>query len=347
MLPAGKRAALEISDHQGYAQAPFLANAVPPFAYSRPDSLRDALDRLARTGARPLGGGTDLLVALEEELEHATELVDLRRIPHARDITRTDGGGLRIGAAARLVDVADHAEVRAKWPVLAQACEAVGTTALRHMGTLGGNLGQRPRCWYLRGGIPCLKNGGTDCPAEHGENRYHAILGGGPCFVVHPSDPAVALTALGAELEIAGARGTRRVQVEGFFTLPRDGVTRETVLAAGEIITAVELPAASAGGWQRYEKIMQRGAWDFALASLAACRRVDGDVRLVLGGVAPRPWRVDHSVEQDVASGGIGPEDVATLADRALYDARPLRDNYYKTALAADLLRRAMTDMSS
>jgi xanthine dehydrogenase YagS FAD-binding subunit len=148
-------------------------------------------------------------------------------------------------------------------------------------------------------------------------------------------------------LELAGAKGTRRVAVDAFFTLPRDGVTRENVLEPGEIITAVELPAASAGGRQRSEKIMQRGAWDFALASIAACRREDGEVRLVLGGVAPRPWRVDHSVEQDVASGGLAPEDVATLADRALYDARPLRDNSYKLALAAGLLRRAMTDLST
>ena len=231
--------------------------------------------------------------------------------------------------------------------MLAQACDAVGTTALRHMGTIGGNLCQRPRCWYLRGGIPCLKNGGSSCPAEHGENRYHAILGGGPCFVVHPSDPAVALTALGAELELSGSAGTRRVPLEGFYTLPRDDVMRETVLAAGEIVSAVELPASSAGGRQFFEKTMARGAWDFALASIAACSRTDGDVRMVLGGVAPHPWRVDHSVEQDIASGGLGEEDVATLADRALYDARPLGDNYYKVTLAAALLRRAMTHLST
>jgi xanthine dehydrogenase YagS FAD-binding subunit len=286
-------------------------------------------------------------VALEANVEHATELVDLRRIPDARTIARTSNGSLRIGAAARLADIARHPEVLEHWPILAQACDAVGTTALRHMGTIGGNLCQRPRCWYLRGGIPCLKNGGDSCPAEHGENRYHAILGGGPCFVVHPSDPAVALTALGAELEISGAAGTRRVPLVGFYTRPRDDVMRETVLAAGEIVSAVELPASSAGGRQYFEKIMARGAWDFALASIAACRRTDGDARLVLGGVAPHPWRVDHSVEQDIASGGLGEEDVATLADRALYDARPLRDNYYKLTLAAALLRRAMTHLST
>jgi len=321
-------------------------SSVPPFAYSRPDSLRDALDRLSRPGARALGGGTDLLVALEEEIERAEELVDLRRVSGARAITRTEGG-LRIGAAARLAEIAVNADVRERWPALAESCEAVGTTALRHMGTLGGNLAQRPRCWYLRSGIPCLKSGGTSCPAEHGENRYHAILGGGPCWIVNPSDPAVALTALGAELELAGAGGTRRVPIGDFYVLPKDDVTRETVLERGEIIAAVELPPSSAGGWQRYEKLMQRGAWDFALASLAACRREDGEVRLVLGGVAPKPWRIDHAVEQDASSGALAPDDVAVLADRALYDAHPLRDNGYKTALAADLLRRALTELTT
>ena len=320
---------------------------MPSFAYHRPASLRDALDRLAVDSARPLGGGTDLLVSLEEEVERATELVDLRRIPRAREIARTRDGGLRLGAAARLADITAHADVRERYPALAQACDAVGTTALRHMGTLGGNLCQRPRCWYLRRNIPCLKNGGPSCPAEQGENRYLAILGGGPCYAVHPSDPAVALTALDAQVEVAGAGATRRIAMSAFYTPARADVTRETALKAGEIVTAVEIPAVSAGGRQRYDKLMQRGAWDFALVSLAACRRADGDVRLVLGGVAPRPWRVDHSVEQDVASGGLGAEDVATLADRALYDARPLRDNEYKITLAAALLRRAMTDLTT
>jgi xanthine dehydrogenase YagS FAD-binding subunit len=325
---------------------PFPSSMIP-FTYSRPHTLPDALQRLARPGARPLGGGTDLLVSLEEGIEHAHELVDLRRIAGARVIARTASGALRIGAATRLAEIAANDDVRARFPALAEACEAVGTTALRHMGTIGGNLVQRPRCWYLRSGVACLKSGGTSCPAQNGESRYLAILGGGPCYVVHASDPAVALTALDATLDLVGGAGPRRVPIAEFYPLPRDGVSRESVLAPGEIIVAVEIPAVSAGGWQRYEKCMQRGAWDFALTSLAACRRTDGEVRMVLGGVAPRPWRIDHSVEQDIASGGLAPEDVATLADRALYDARPLRDNAYKLALAADLLRRAMIEMSN
>jgi xanthine dehydrogenase YagS FAD-binding subunit len=318
---------------------------VQSFDYYRARSVADALSRLAEPETLPLGGGTDLLILLKEDLARPNALVDLRNIPEVRVITERDDGSVRIGAAVRVSDVAGNAGVRRRFPVLAQACESVGTTALRHMGTIGGNLCQRPRCWYFRRKVPCLKNGGDSCPAERGENQYHAILGGGPCYIVHPSDPAVALTALDATLEIRGAAGTRQVSIGEFYRLPSERLEHETVLAGGEIVTAIELPAASAGGWQRYDKIMQRASWDFALASLAAVKRPDGDVRLVLGGVAPKPWRVTASIEEDVASGGLDEHDAATLAERALHDARPLAANAYKIALAATLLRRGIIDM--
>ena len=243
-------------------------------------------------------------------------------------------------------DLARDAQLRQRFGALAEACGAVGSEALRQMGTIGGNLCQRPRCWYFRRGVSCLKNGGDACPARDGENQYHAILGGGPCWIVHPSDPAVALLALDAEVVIAGQGGGRTVPVAEFFVGPRQRLDSETVLAAGEIVTGIELPGAAAGGVQRYYKVMQRAAWDFALVSLAAVRRANGDVRLVLGGVAPTPWRVDSSVEEDVASGNLDPADIATLADRALYDAEPLAKNAYKTEIAGALLRQAMTELA-
>ncbi|HJU91045.1 MAG TPA: xanthine dehydrogenase family protein subunit M [Gemmatimonadaceae bacterium] len=316
-----------------------------PFTYYRPSSLDDALSRLAGRNAAPLGGGTDLLVLLKEGLGAPDELVDLRVLPGYHDIVLSADGGARIGAGARVSDLAARAEIRRRFPALAEACDAVGTTALRHMGTLGGNLCQRPRCWYFRRGISCLKSGGDRCWAAEGENQYHAILEGGPCYIVHPSDPAVALTALDAAIEVRGAAGMRRVPIGEFYVLPMNRIEHETVLQAGEVVTAVEIPAASAGGWQRYWKLMQRGSWDFALVSLAAVRRRDGGVRLVMGGVAPRPWRVPLSVEEDVAGGGLDPHDVATLADRALYDARPLAKNGYKVDMAAALLRRSITEL--
>jgi xanthine dehydrogenase YagS FAD-binding subunit len=317
-----------------------------PFAYLRASSTDDAAARLAEPGAVPLGGGTDLLVAIGEEIARPSTLVDLRTIPNSRGVSALDDGGVRVGASTRVADLAADTLIRERFPALAEACDFVGTPALRNMGTIGGNLCQRPRCWYFRRGVHCYKNGGSTCPAVDGENQYLAILDGGPCHIVHPSDPAVALTALGAEIEVARAGGARRVAIEEFYLLPTARMDHETVLQHGEFISAIVLPARAVGGRQRYHKLMQREAWDFALVSIAACRRTDGDVRMVLGGVAPRPWRVTSSVEEDVSSGGLDEETIATLADRALLDAKPLSKNAYKVDLAASLLRQAMAELA-
>ena len=318
-----------------------------PVTYHRPESSDDARAALAAPGAVPFGGGTDLLVALKEGFVRADHLVDLRRLPGARDVTTRDDGSVRLGGAVRIADLAAHPDIRARFAALAQAAHAVGTPALRNMGTVAGNLCQRPRCWYFRRGITCLKNGATGCPAAEGENQYHAILDAGPCHAVHPSDPAVALTALEATVEILGATGERRsVPIGEFYEGSASNPSGETVLTPGEMIEAIEVPARSSGGTQRYAKLMQRGAWDFALVSLAAIKRTDGEVRLVLGGVAPRPYRVNLSVEEDVASGALDEESVDALAERALHDAKPLGKNQYKVRLAGTLLKDAMRELS-
>jgi xanthine dehydrogenase YagS FAD-binding subunit len=321
---------------------------VRPFSYHPASSLGDAAAELANPHAVAMGGGTDLLVAIDEGITSPDRVVDLRTIPGGRGVLLHPDGSVRIGGATRLHDIARDGTIAARWPALAQACEAVGTAALRHMGTLGGNLCQRPRCWYFRRNIACHKNCGPDCPAVGGENQYLAIVDGGPCFAVHPSDPAVALTALDATVEIARHDApTRTTPIAEFYVLPSERVDRETVLEPGEFVTAVIVPAASAGGAQMYRKLMQREAWDFALVSLAATKRPTGDVRLVLGGVAPRPWRVNTSVEEDVASGGLDEESIAALAERALLDAAPLSKNGFKVDLAASLLRDAMRELSA
>jgi xanthine dehydrogenase YagS FAD-binding subunit len=313
------------------------------FSYARPTTLADADARLAEPGASPLGGGTDLVVAINEELMLPDTLVDLTRVTGARDISWLPDGSVRIGGAVSVATLARDTRIRDQFRALADACESVGTPALRTMGTIAGNLCQRPRCWYLRSRVPCFKNGGASCPAAAGENQYHAIFGGGPCFIVHPSDAAVALTALDAVVEIRRGGQARRVEIGEFFAPPSERLDRETVVEPGEYVSAIEIPASSTGGVQRYEKVMQRAAWDFALVSLAAVRRVDGAVRLVLGGVAPIPWRVLESVEEDVASGGLSEDDVAPLAERALYDATPLSKNEYKVPMTAAVLRRGIT----
>jgi xanthine dehydrogenase YagS FAD-binding subunit len=318
-----------------------------PFLYLRAESLDDAERLLAEPATLPLGGGTDLLVTIDEELASPDALIDLRGIPGFREVEPLTDGGVRIGGGARVADLAGSPVIIERFAVLAEACEAVGTPALRQMGTIGGNLCQRPRCWYFRRGIPCLKNGGDGCPAVEGENQYLAILDGGPCHIVHPSDPAVALCALGASVEIRSASAPpREVPMESFYLLPSERLDHETVLARGEFVSSVTVPGLAAGGKQRYHKLMQRAAWDFALASVAACRRADGDVRIVLGGVAPRPWRVNSSVEEDVSSGGLDEDAIATLAERALYDAKPMSKNGYKVELAGALLRQAIAELA-
>ncbi len=313
------------------------------FRYLRPTDAPDAGRALAEPTAVPLGGGTDLLVAIREGLASPSTLVDLRRVRGADAITTASDGTLTIGGAVRLADIAAHPDVRERFSALAEACTSVGTTQLREMGTLGGNLCQRPRCWYFRRGVSCFKSGGTSCPAVNGENQYLGILGGGPCHAPHPSDPAVALTALEATVIVSSVMHERRVPMAAFYDSA--DMTRETVLAPGEYVRAVALSPANGGPVQRYEKLMQRGAWDFALVSLAAVRRHDGDVRLVLGGVAPKPWRVTSSIEEDVASGGLDDDTIAVLAERALYDAAPLSRNAYKVTQAEALLRRAIASL--
>lgn len=328
------------------ARLPFLTAVTHPFLYQRATSIDDAARRLGEPGAMSLGGGTDLLVAIAEEISLPDVLVDLRTIPDSAGVHTLGDGAVRIGASTRVGELAGDPLIRGRFPALAQACEVVGTPALRHMGTIGGNLCQRPRCWYFRRGIPCLKNGGSTCAAVHGENQYLAILDNGPCHIVHPSDPAVALTALDAVIEVASLSGRREVPITEFYVLPTERLDQETVLAPGEFVSAIVLPAVSAGGGQHYHKLMQRDAWDFALVSIAGCKRTNGDVRIVLGGVAPRPWRVNTSIEEDVASGGLDNDTIATLAERALYDAKPLSKNGYKVELAASLLRETISQLA-
>lgn len=317
------------------------------FTYHRPATLPDALTLLAAPGARALGGGTDLLPCVDDGVLRVERVVDVGALPGARTIARRADGGLRIGAGARLADLAADPDVRAAFPLLAEAAGAVGTPALRNMGTLGGNLGQRMRCWYFRRGVRCFKNGGDRCAAYDGEHEYHGIIPGGSCHAVHPSDAAVALEALDAQVEIAGAAGTRQCSIAALYAGAASDPHGELTLAAGEFITAVELPAAAAGGRQHWEKVIQRGAWDFALVSCAAAGREDGSVRIALGGVGLGPWRLALSVEEDVASGGLDEDSIDALAERALYDAVPLARNGYKVWLAQAVVRRAIRALAA
>ncbi len=316
-------------------------------AYQKGATVAELVALVRSPGARPLAGGTDLLPSIRERVVGASTLVDVCRAPELEGLTWSNDGSVVIGAATTLAAIERDERLRQAYPALSQACAAVASPAIRNAGTVGGNLCQRPRCWYFRQRLPCHKHGGSFCYAHDGENEYHAIFGGGPCYIVHPSDLAVALMALDATIVIANSAGDRRVPIDEFFVLPSQRIDLEHVLQAGELIRAIELPAHAAFGRQRFEKVMQRAAWDFAVVSIAAARWPDDRIRLVLGGVAPVPWRIRSSIEEDVASGALSADDVDTLAERAMYDAQPLAKNGYKVDIAIALLRRAITELSS
>ncbi len=318
------------------------------FRYHRATSPAKALEVLGKPDAFALGGGTDLLITMKEGLADPAELVDIRYLRGAREIVVRPDGSVRVGGAVRIADLASHDVIRQRFPALSEAARLVGTPALRNMGTIADNICQRPQCGYFRRRVPCMKNGGAGCAAIAGENQHHAILGGGPCYAVHPSDLAVVLTALEATIAVVGPHEMRRaIPISAFLANAASDPLGETVLAHGEMIEAIELPAYSAGGAQHYEKkVMQRNTWNSAFVSLAGIKRIDGEVRLVLGGVAPAPYRVNQSVEEDVASGALDDESADALAERALYDAAPLSENDDKATEAKALLRRAMLALS-
>jgi xanthine dehydrogenase YagS FAD-binding subunit len=236
-----------------------------------------------------------------------------------------------------LAEVASNKQVLDNYPVLAQAAASVGSPQLRNQGTLAGNLCQRPRCWYFRGDFQCLRKGGDTCYAMQGENQYHAIFGGSACYMVHPSDTAVALVALGARARITGPGGARTVPLATFFVLPAKDVRNETVLAHNEVVTDILLPRVEPRTKSSYRKVRSRGSWDFALASVALAVTTDDAgvvkrARIVLGAAAPVPWRAEGA-EQAIVGHPLTAETAAQAAQAAVKGAQALSQNEYKVAL--------------
>lgn len=308
---------------------------LPAFSYLRARSLGEAVEALAEPGARLHAGGTDLLGCLRDGVFGAEKLVSISRVAGLAGIRPAEEGGLALGALTTLAEIAASPLVAERAPGLAEAAGAAASPQLRHQGTLGGNLCQRPRCWYFRGDFHCAKKGGDTCFAWGGENRYHAIFGGGPCYIVHPSDSAPMLVALGARIHLVGPRGERVLPASDFFRLPSEDVSRETALEPGEIVTEVVVPALP--GWTGgYRKVRERGAWDFALTSVALAARLEGrrvaDCRIVLGGVAPIPWRSEPA-EAALRGGELSASLAQAVGRAAAEGAEPLEQNGYKVAL--------------
>ena len=305
-----------------------------------PDDIDDA--------ARPIAGGQDLLTTMKDYITRPSRVVNLKTIRGLDRIVADGSGGLRIGALVTLAQLEEHPVVRRSFPGLAEAAHSIATPQIRNLGTVGGNLCQRPRCWYFRlEEVVCLKKGGSECYAATGENKYHAILGGGPSYIVHPSDLAPMLLALGGSVSVSGGDGKRIIPLEKFFTLPADGnLRRENVLKNDEIITEIHVPGSKFAAHSTYLKFKERDSMDFALASVAAAVAMGPNktiiqARLVLGGVAPVPWRVPKA-EAALIGKTMNDDVLATIAKIALEGAQPLAKNAYKIPLTQTLVRRAL-----
>ena len=316
------------------------------FVHKNATSIREAVSLLAqhRGNALPIAAGSDLLGEMKDRIATPDVVVNLKTIPGLDHIQQRPDG-ISIGALVQIADVAENKLLHSHFPVLVEAAAVIASPQIRNVGTVGGNLCQRPRCWYYRSDLQCLRKGGKICYAPAGENRYHAILGGGPSYIVHPSDLAPALISLDAKARISGPSGSRTIPLEKFFVLPTVNVKRENVLQPDEILTGILVPLSAPDTRSTYWKQMERDAWDFALASVAAVvRRKEGKIvhaRVVMGGVAPIPWR---SREAEAALVG-KPLDAATIAEaanEAMKPANPLRDNAFKVELSKAIIKGAL-----
>ncbi|HYL35632.1 MAG TPA: xanthine dehydrogenase family protein subunit M [Bryobacteraceae bacterium] len=293
------------------------------------------------------GGGSDLLGMIKERIVEPDVLINLRALK-GLDQVAAEKSGLKIGGLTTLDALSRHQTIRRQYTVLAEAAESVATPQIRNVGTIAGNVCQRPWCWYFRNGFPCYKAGGNQCFSINGENQFHAIFGGGPSFIVHPSDTAPALVALDAKFHIAGPKGDRRLSPVDFFVLPRQNAARENSLANDEVLASIEIPSPRAGTRSTYHKVMDREAWTHAVVSAAIVLEMDKDVcrsaRIVLGGVAPVPWRVPDA-ERVLAGQRITPELAAKAGEVAVAEAKPLAKNAYKVPLTKAVVRRTILQL--
>jgi len=324
------------------------------FTNTNPNTLDQAVSLVQQARANGqaaslVGGGSDLLALVKDFIIKPDVLVNLKTIKGLDQVV-PGTGRVDIGGLITLDALASHPMIRNQYTVLAEAAETVATPQIRNVGTLAGNICQRPWCWYFRNGFPCLKNGGSMCFSVGGENQFHAIFGGGPSYIVHPSDTATALVALDAKFRVVGPSGERIVPADDFFVLPRRDATRENILAPGEVLSGVQLEPAPAGRRSTYNKVLDREAWTHAVVSAAVVLDMDKEIcrsaSLVLGGVAPIPWRVPN-VERLLAGQRITPALATKAGEAAVAGAQPLAKNAYKVPLTKALVRRTLLALAT
>lgn len=295
--------------------------------------------------AAVVGGGSEYLQLMKDHVVEPDYLINLKSIA-GLDYIKEERSGFRIGALAKLVEIEEHPAIKEKLLILSDAAGEAASPQIRNAGTIAGNICQRPFCWYFRSSnFNCLRKGGQVCYTVTGDGRFHAILGGGPSYIVHPSDTAPALVALSAQIKIAGPSGEKTLPLEKFFVLPSVDYKRENVLNPGEIVTELFVPIPKAGSKGFYQKVRERLAWDHAIVSIATVVEGNGGVvrsaRVVLGGVAPTPWRAPKA-EEFLRGKRLDEANAKQASEIALEGAKPLKDNVYKVQMAKDLIQRGL-----
>jgi len=301
--------------------------------------------RQEKKNAVVVGGGSEILQLMKDQVVTPDYIVNLKTIPGLNTI-KEERGGFRIGALAVLAEIEEHPAVREKLLILSDAAGEAASPQIRNAGTIAGNICQRPFCWYFRSSnFNCLRKSGEVCYTVTGDSRFHAILGGGPSYIVHPSDTAPALVALKSQLKIAGPTGEKTIPLEKFFVLPSVDFKRENILKPDEIVTEIYVPYPKSGSKGFYHKVRERLAWDHAIVSVSTVVESSGGVvreaRVVLGGVAPIPWRASKA-EEFLRRKKIDEETARQAGEIALEGAKPLKDNVYKVGMSKSLIQRAL-----
>ncbi len=317
------------------------------FAYINPDNEKEAVAALKSGGtALPLAGGMDLLARMKDYIQQPDRIVNLKSALETTAV-RTPDGGMKIGAAMKITDLLEHREVPRAYSALAAAAGEIGTPQIRNSGTVGGNINQRPRCWYFRNEeFVCFKKGGNRCFSPAGENQFHAIFGNnGPSHIVHPSNLAVPLLAYGARFRIFGSNGEREVAASQYFTMPTpQNVQKENILADDELLTHVILPHPGNVKSGFYEiRYKESHDWPLAFAAVVATMNSNnvGSARVVLGAVAPVPWRSEDA-ERALVGKPLNEATATAAAEAAVRAAQPLSRNGYKVQIAKTAVKRAI-----
>jgi len=319
------------------------------FEYVEAASMQDALQEAAN-GAVIKAGGIDLLDRMKEGIDAPKRLVNIRHVRGLDQIAEADGG-LRIGPLVTLTQLHENKLVQKRYAALAESAEHSATPQIRNMATIGGNLLQRPRCWYFRSNdFHCLRKGGDKCFAQDGENQYHAIFDNQLCAIVHPSSLAIPLIAFGAQVELTSTKGKRTVRVEDFFLTPEQDVTRETSILPGELVTAVTVPAPADGTVSAYYKQGEKESFDWPLAAVAVALQMQGNncrkADVVLGFAAPTPLRA-KGAEAKLDGVVLNQESARAAAQEALAGATPMTENGYKVPIFEAIVRRTILRAAS